>query len=70
MTSGAAHAYEHKVDGIYIEGSKWYVASYTISSDVTKKFELRMQNSNGWGYIGTAQSYITEVEAGKTVKVT
>ncbi len=63
---------EYKVDNLSITNGMWYVAKYTVTSDITKKFELRLQDaSDGYAdYTNPAGFVITEVQAGQTVTVT
>ena len=58
-------------NGITLEEGKWYVAKYTVSSDVDKNFRLLIQsdgNAGGdWSEFG---GLVTSVKAGQEVEVT
>ncbi|MBE5957302.1 MAG: discoidin domain-containing protein [Lachnospiraceae bacterium] len=71
-TSGAVeYSYEYKVEGIKISEEKWYVARYTVTSDVDKWFELRLQDalSDYVDYSGIGLPKVF-VPAGETKTVT
>ncbi len=63
---------EYKVENLNIVENVWYVAKYTITSDVQKWFELRLQNSSGWSDYSRkgVPAQQVQVNAGETVTQT
>ena len=70
-TGGATYSTQLVQNGITLEEGKWYVAKYTVSSDVDKNFRLLIQsdgNAGGdWSEFG---GLVTSVKAGQEVEVT
>ena len=70
-TGGETYSTQLVQNGITLEEGKWYVAKYTVSSDVDKNFRLLIQsdgNAGGdWSEFG---GLVTSVKAGQEVEVT
>ncbi len=73
VSSGEPYSVERKIEGLSVTANKWYVASYTVTCNVDKKFQLRLQENGSWADItgnNNASYHNTTVAAGQTVKVT
>jgi hypothetical protein len=71
FNSGEAYSYEYKIGDLKISTEKWYVAKYTVTSNIEKNFELRLQDAiNGYAdYSGLGFPQVT-VPAGESRTVT
>lgn len=70
VTGGDYWAHQLVQNGISLEEGKWYVAKYTVTSDVDKTFQLMIQSDGAAG--GDWSVYaeeFTSVKAGETVDV-
>ena len=71
VTGGNTYDYQLVQNGITLENAKWYVAKYTVTSDVDKNFRLLVQSdANAGGDWSEFAGLVTSVKAGQTVEVT